>query len=86
MVLGAWQAQRCTGQEVKEAGVDGDQPTMRPKNYTEILLTGVQHAGGLAQLAAEELETLGGWDQLRSVDANLWAQLCHFIMKDAPLH
>jgi hypothetical protein len=58
---------------------------LRPKTYTEILLTGIPHAGGLAMLAAEELETLGRWEQLRDVDAGIRAQLCRFILKNDPL-
>lgn len=62
-------------------------PTPGPtKSFTEILLTGIPHAGGLAMLAAEELETLGGWSQLRSVDPGIWAQLCRFILKNAAPH
>lgn len=61
-------------------------PVPGAKSFTEILLTGISHAGGLAMLAAEELETLGGWHLLRAVDAKVWAQLCRHILKADPLH
>jgi len=56
------------------------------KTWVDILATGIPHAGGLAMLAAEELETLGGWNRVRSVDPKIWAQLCRHILKNDTLH
>lgn len=53
------------------------------KTFTQIFLDGV-HNGALPMLAAQELQTLGGWHQLRSVDPEIWSQLCRYILTNAP--
>jgi hypothetical protein len=61
--------------------LDFEAPKTRPKAFTEIVAAGIRHAGGLAMLAAQELETLGGWSQLCSVGPNAWAQLGRHVLK-----